>query len=613
MPRVIVGKVTGIQTRPAFHTFSRASFSLSIMASTLHLRYWNPRLLRTMFLQLQRQQNTGYFCDVTLKGEGEGLSVHACLLAACSPYLAKLLTSASEASQLDTDSPIQTGSTGHILTVPGIPSHYLLPLVHYMYTSELEVTPTNVHGVLEAARRLQIPELEELRLEGGRLVRPELSRKLNRDCFSSLILPHASETGNGKEIFTKGKGANIGSRGKRGACSSLPGLIKKTLFEIKNPIEEPAPSTAQTYFQSRENYECAFQDSGTKVNVGAIDQDTLITQLSPDSPLIMLNSHQKREILISEHGADPVPNRKRDIQDDKMFKEDKERKEAGEQATKDTNTNIRQLSRIIKLDRGEKQDMPLMDENMEKGFKNRQSSIMNSSLTIQDSVLKQACQNKTSLCAIKLKSNGPTPVHTQSNIPVCPKQQRIVQSHLEPDRGTVRQLFKQRFEETAALQKDICVKCVIANPMVKASLQNSTVNVVKLQDIGSTDMNTKKILPEERLGTQSAKRDIKVLSQKNIGDGIKRDWCADEFEQKEEAKRNKTESELWWEKINEVESPTYAQFPTEQLEELVEQILCVPSPSSSEVDVGGKSPVPTNYVGVWPDPSSESDTEVDIL
>ncbi|KAE8591480.1 hypothetical protein XENTR_v10018461 [Xenopus tropicalis] len=602
------------------------------MASTVRLRYWNPRLLRTMFLQLQRQQNTGFFCDVTLQGgEGEGVSVHACLLAACSPYLAKLLASVTEVSQLDTDSAIQTDCTGHILTVPGIPSCYLLPLVHYMYTSELEVTPENVHGVLEAARRLQIPELEGLRLEGGRLVRPELARKLNRDCFGSVISQYATESGNGKQIFTKEEitsGRNVpvrmheqgpcilekrtnkehtfpadtGSllRGKMEASSSLQGNIENPLLEItKNPTEKSGPSTVQTCFQSRENYECAFQDSGTTQNVSAINQDIEMTKLSSEIPLIVLNPDQKRHILVSEHGADTVPSRKTDMQDKKLFKLQrayKVRKETGEQATKGK-TNIIPLSRIIKLDRGEKQDMPQMDENIKNNFKHKQNHNMNSNLNPQDSVLKQVCRNKNSQCTIKLELNDPS-IQTQSHIQVCPEQQRIVQSHLE---------------ENAALQKDVCVTCVIAKPMANTLLQHKTVKVVKLQHTGSNVMNTKKILLEER--------DMIISSQKRTCQGIKRDWCADEFEDKhkELVKRSKTENGHWWEEINEVESPAYALSPNEQdmqlnqPEELVEQILSVSSPSSSEVDVGGQSPVPTKYVGVRPDSSSESDTEIDIL
>ncbi|XP_063814627.1 BTB/POZ domain-containing protein 18 isoform X2 [Pseudophryne corroboree] len=115
------------------------------MAPGLRLSYWNPRLMRTVYFQLHQQQQAGLFCDVTLQGDGEGLNVHSCVIAACSPYIAKLLT-----------------------------------------CPELEVAPADVHGVLKAAKKLQIPELEMLKLQGGRLVRPECGRRLNRNCLGSM-------------------------------------------------------------------------------------------------------------------------------------------------------------------------------------------------------------------------------------------------------------------------------------------------------------------------------------------------------------------------------------------------------------------------------------------
>ncbi|XP_068127694.1 BTB/POZ domain-containing protein 18 isoform X2 [Hyperolius riggenbachi] len=158
------------------------------MATSRHLSYWNPRLWRTMFLQLQEQQQAGLYCDVTLQGDGNGLHVHSCVIAACSAYLAKLL----KCPVATVDSGGAAVCSRRIISLRGIPSHYLLPLVRYMYTSELTVAPADAHGVLKVAKKLQIQELDMLKLEGGRLVKPELGRKLNRGCLGDKKRnPHA--------------------------------------------------------------------------------------------------------------------------------------------------------------------------------------------------------------------------------------------------------------------------------------------------------------------------------------------------------------------------------------------------------------------------------------
>ncbi|XP_075697982.1 BTB/POZ domain-containing protein 18 [Rhinoderma darwinii] len=156
----------------------------------LQLSYWNPRLLRTLLFQLQQQQQAGLFCDVILQGDGEGIHVHSCVIAACSPYLANLLMSPTELSEVS-DSKMTILSSRRVLRICGIKSLYLFPLVHYMYTSELEVAPGDVRNVLKAAQKLQITELELLKLEGGRLVRAESGRRLNRNCLGSKSHIHA--------------------------------------------------------------------------------------------------------------------------------------------------------------------------------------------------------------------------------------------------------------------------------------------------------------------------------------------------------------------------------------------------------------------------------------
>ncbi|XP_069835334.1 uncharacterized protein [Dendropsophus ebraccatus] len=163
----------------------------------LRLSYWNPRLLRTVFYRLYEQQQAGLFCDVTLKGDGEAIHVHSCVIAACSPYFANLLDSKT------------TFSSRHVLEIHGVKSLHLFPLIHYMYTSELEVAPGDVNCVLSAAQMLQIPELELLKLEGGRLVRTEPVRRLNRTCLGNKIHTKANKQAEVRDQGIRKSGANF--------------------------------------------------------------------------------------------------------------------------------------------------------------------------------------------------------------------------------------------------------------------------------------------------------------------------------------------------------------------------------------------------------------------
>ncbi|XP_071986189.1 BTB/POZ domain-containing protein 18 [Engystomops pustulosus] len=153
--------------------------------ASLRFSYCNPRLLRSVFSQLQHQQRAGLFCDVTLQGDGEGIDVHSCVVAACSPYLSKLLLSPSKIPQVSETTIL---SKKRVLRLSGISSLHLFPLVRYMYTSELDVAPRDVGGVLSAAQKLQIAEVEQLQLERGRLVRVKSEKRLNRRCLDTKTL-----------------------------------------------------------------------------------------------------------------------------------------------------------------------------------------------------------------------------------------------------------------------------------------------------------------------------------------------------------------------------------------------------------------------------------------
>lgn len=147
------------------------------VADMSHITYRSARLLRATFIQLHLQQKAGLFCDVFLQAEGEVISAHACVLSACSPFFTERLNGTRS-----------IGQPRH-LNLPGIKPTTLQKLVHYLYTSELEVTREELDGVLAAARQLHIPELEVLQLQGVKLVRTDSWPRLNRKCFKTCDQP----------------------------------------------------------------------------------------------------------------------------------------------------------------------------------------------------------------------------------------------------------------------------------------------------------------------------------------------------------------------------------------------------------------------------------------
>lgn len=85
---------------------------------------------------------------------------------------------------------------GHkvVLELGGLKIGPLRKLVDFLYTSEMEVTCEEAQDVLAAAQQLQVSELESLQLEGGKLVKKGLGRRLNRECLqlSALSIPEAN-------------------------------------------------------------------------------------------------------------------------------------------------------------------------------------------------------------------------------------------------------------------------------------------------------------------------------------------------------------------------------------------------------------------------------------
>ncbi|XP_074854191.1 BTB/POZ domain-containing protein 18 [Carettochelys insculpta] len=134
--------------------------------------YRNSRLLRMAFLQLHRQQRADVFCDVVLQAEGEAVPAHCCILSACSPFFMERL-----------ERQVPSQGCKAVLELRGLKIGTLRKLVDFLYTSEMEVSREEALEVLAAARQFQVAELESLQLEGGKLVKQVLGRRLNRQCL----------------------------------------------------------------------------------------------------------------------------------------------------------------------------------------------------------------------------------------------------------------------------------------------------------------------------------------------------------------------------------------------------------------------------------------------
>uniref|UniRef100_A0A8C8RE79 BTB domain containing 18 n=1 Tax=Pelusios castaneus TaxID=367368 RepID=A0A8C8RE79_9SAUR len=147
-------------------------------AASSKIFYRNSRLLRMAFLQLHRQQRADVFCDVILQAEGEAVPAHCCILSACSPFFMECL-----------ERQVPSQGCKVVLELCGLKIGILRKLVDFLYTSEMEVSREEAQEVLAAARQFQVAELESLQLQGGKLVKQVLGRRLNREC---LQLPSAA-------------------------------------------------------------------------------------------------------------------------------------------------------------------------------------------------------------------------------------------------------------------------------------------------------------------------------------------------------------------------------------------------------------------------------------
>ncbi|XP_069089169.1 BTB/POZ domain-containing protein 18 [Pleurodeles waltl] len=198
-----------------------------------NITYRSARLLRATFIQLHLQQKAGLFCDVFLHAEDEVISAHACVLSACSPFFTERLKGTRS-----------SGQPRH-LNLPGIKPITLNKLVHYLYTSELEVTREELDGVLAAARQLHIPELEVLQLQGVKLVRTDSWPRLNRKCFQTCdqpILRDAVKIKDAKDIKQELMPNPAGEKCRDVAVVESPSSrLSDTLMSVRccqNPLEE---------------------------------------------------------------------------------------------------------------------------------------------------------------------------------------------------------------------------------------------------------------------------------------------------------------------------------------------------------------------------------------
>ncbi|XP_063145184.1 BTB/POZ domain-containing protein 18 [Candoia aspera] len=169
--------------KEVWYMMKEGSATMSSSAANPKILYRNSRLLRMVFLQLHRQQRADLFCDVVLQAEGEAVPAHCCILSACSPFFTE---------QLEREMPPK----GHkvVLEIRGLKIGTLRKLVDFLYTSEMEVSREEAQDIIAAARQLQVSELDSLQLEGGKLVKKTLGRRLNRNCLQLASPVSMSET-----------------------------------------------------------------------------------------------------------------------------------------------------------------------------------------------------------------------------------------------------------------------------------------------------------------------------------------------------------------------------------------------------------------------------------
>ncbi|XP_075073298.1 BTB/POZ domain-containing protein 18 [Mixophyes fleayi] len=590
------------------------------MAPGLRLTYWNPRLLRAMFLQLQQQQQAGLFCDVTLQGDGEGLHVHSCVIAACSPYLAKLLTHPGEMSTVvDPSKPVLFNR--RVLGIHEISSHYLLPLVRYMYTSELEVAPADVHGVLKAAKRLRIPELEMLKLEGGRLVRLESGRKLNRDCLSSkkhtpyTVFDVQNSGLRFQEMHTKNNEPK--SLGAIKNEPSSPDMVKNEPSSPDIVKIEPRYQSAQVVVEPSCKSEL---EVGLNCPQESMMEKGPFSQYLAEEP----NSSSSISYYCNKSGE---KSGKQNIGSSKILPDQEGELLAGEkQARYDIKSRKGLLKRIC-LDRAKIQTIPpdiktSKTKSRRMGSRNINISISNDpELYLQSDMAHLPHDHvHNDLQFVEELRGHHLPDETTS------------EEHAEYLGGLVDCGLRSKKIKTLHLKdgtdKGQYTGCEMTNPSVHSATESYSTACIGLEGVKEawsalmTEVQNETVTQKSLASVTHCKSDTGMvcLQDKNMNESGKRQLGINKSHVNEvqKVKLRKVSTGLSWEVVREVDPPHIECYDGKdnqlnEFEQLLEQILNMPSPMSPVVDVGGCSPVTFMGESVLPDLSSDSDIEVDVL
>ncbi|XP_072269875.1 BTB/POZ domain-containing protein 18 [Pyxicephalus adspersus] len=573
------------------------------MATGRHLSYCNPRLLRTVFLQLHEQQEKGVFCDVTLQGDDDGLHVHACVVAACSPYLAKLLNCPAEGSNTKASS----GGSGfldrRILNVSGIPKHYLLPLVSYMYTSELVVPPADAYGVLKAAQKLKIPVLDELRLEGGRIVRPETGRRLNRGCLQSRkqtydVVNDLQDSGT--ELMKDEVHAHEESK------PFEPGSVNNDLCSPHKPdnifctqnLDETIPNN-QNLLETVENENMHIKPVVKRLYKspeGLSNQNSLGTmseqnQSCPESLVDQVKDEEEKQEIHDTPGNAVMKRRK---------------------LNRGAKVGVSPVIEMSTSPRGK------LSENMTDIAKTEKTGECTSG-------------GLAGLIMVEDVSSGSQLTNVQSDV------FQIRSEDLNPTEHLIRELeelYTKSPKWEGAGDSEALLACIgidnkvvankdkyfgIADPSVSCSSLCTGLEVLNKVESDPTEVQ-KDTVPKKDpmldcLNDFEANMTSPHSSTADKLGGIYTCTKVHLVHEVEKVKLRKIKNGLSWEIVKDMNPDIISDNENAEqvndLEELLEQGLNIPS-SSSDVDVGGCSPLVWTGEILWPDPSSESDEEIDV-
>ncbi|KAL2089953.1 hypothetical protein ACEWY4_014641 [Coilia grayii] len=162
----------------------------------------HPTLALRMLEELQRQQQCNVFCDTLLQAEDFAVPVHSCILAACSPFLFRELSS----------SPPPVGQRW-LVKVPATGAQALLTLVSFLYTGEM--------------RDLGLGEYEEVKAAFNRLGMSHLIPNFQGE-------PHEMQTvGRGLQLEWIG-GEQMGTGNTRLWTEERSGMDRATQTEAED-------------------------------------------------------------------------------------------------------------------------------------------------------------------------------------------------------------------------------------------------------------------------------------------------------------------------------------------------------------------------------------------